>query len=91
MFSNAPADAITHKPDSLAYPLSLLFSSYRVSLAEYNRVLRVLFPPVAGDRGMVDGFCVWKPAGGLSEDFLTLLTYSLFKIFTKCFCKGKDL
>ena len=39
-----PADAITHKPNSLAYPWSLLFSSYRVSLAEYNRVLRVLFP-----------------------------------------------
>ena len=39
-----PADAITQKPDSLAYPWSLLFSSCRVSLAEYNRVLRVLFP-----------------------------------------------
>ena len=39
-----PADTITHKPDSLAYPWSLLFFSYRVSLAEYNRVLRVLFP-----------------------------------------------
>ena len=39
-----PADAITHKPDSLAYPWSLLFSSCQVSLAEYNRVLRVLFP-----------------------------------------------
>ena len=39
-----PADAITHKPDSLVYPWSLLFSSYRVSLVEYNRVLRVLFP-----------------------------------------------
>ena len=38
------ADEITHKPDSLAYPWSLLFSSYRVSLAEYNRVLKVLFP-----------------------------------------------
>ena len=38
------ADAITHKPDSLAYPWSLLFSSCRVSLAKYNRVLRVLFP-----------------------------------------------
>ena len=39
-----PADAITHKPDSLAYPWSFLFSSCRVSLAEYNRVLRDLFP-----------------------------------------------
>ena len=39
-----PADTITHKPDSLAYPWSLLFSSCRVSLAEYNRVFRVLFP-----------------------------------------------
>ena len=39
-----PTDAITHKPDSLVYPWSLLFSSCRVSLAEYNRVLRVLFP-----------------------------------------------
>ena len=39
-----PTNAITHKPDSLAYPWSLLFSSCRVSLAEYNRVLRVLFP-----------------------------------------------
>ena len=38
------ADAITHKLDSLAYPWSLLFFSYWVSLAEYNRVLRVLFP-----------------------------------------------
>ena len=38
------ADAITHKLESLAYPWSLLFSSCRVSLAEYNRVLRVLFP-----------------------------------------------
>ena len=39
-----PTDAINNKPDSLAYPWSLLFSSCRVSLAEYNRVLRVLFP-----------------------------------------------
>ena len=39
-----PVDAITHKPDSLAYPWSLLFFSYWVSLAEYIRVLRVLFP-----------------------------------------------
>ena len=31
-----PADAIAHKPNSLAYPWSLLFYSYRVSLAEYN-------------------------------------------------------
>ena len=63
-----PADAITHKLDSLAYPWSLLFSSYRVSLAEYNRVLRVLFPPVAGDRRIhrADS-CVWKPPGGLRE------------------------
>ena len=30
-----PADVITHKPDSLAYPWSLL-SSCRVSPAEYN-------------------------------------------------------
>ena len=29
---------------SLAYPWSLLLCSCRVSLAEYNRVLRVLFP-----------------------------------------------
>ena len=28
---------------SLAYPWSLLFFSCRISLAEYNRVLRVLF------------------------------------------------
>ena len=41
-----PVDAITHKLDSLAYPWNLLFSSCRVSLAEYNRVLRVLFPPL---------------------------------------------
>ena len=39
-----PADAITHRQDSLTYPWSLLFSSYQVSLAENNRVLRVLFP-----------------------------------------------
>ena len=39
-----PVDAITHKPDSIAYPWSLLFFSCRVSLTEYNRVLRVLFP-----------------------------------------------
>ena len=39
-----PTDTITHKLSSLAYPLSLLFSFCRVSLAEYNRVLRVLFP-----------------------------------------------
>ena len=38
-----PPDAITHKHDSLAYPWSLLFFSCRVSLTEYNRVLRVLF------------------------------------------------
>jgi KaiC/GvpD/RAD55 family RecA-like ATPase len=35
------ADTITHKLDSLAYPWSLCISSCRVSLAEYNRVLRV--------------------------------------------------
>ena len=37
-------DAITHKPDSLAYSWSLLFFSCQLSLTEYNRVLRVLFP-----------------------------------------------
>ena len=31
-----PADSITHKPDSLAYPWSLLFFPCRVSLAEFN-------------------------------------------------------
>ena len=40
-----PADAITHKPDSLVYPWSLLFFSCRVSLIEYNRILRILFYP----------------------------------------------
>ena len=44
-----PADAITHKLDSLAYPWSLLFFSCWVSLAEYSRVLRVLFPHITGD------------------------------------------
>ena len=39
-----PTDAITHKPNSLAYPWSLLISSNQISLAEYNRVLRVLSP-----------------------------------------------
>ena len=39
-----PADVITHKSDSLAYPWSLLFFSCRVSLAKYNRVIRVIFP-----------------------------------------------
>jgi hypothetical protein len=33
MFS---ANAITHKPDSLAYPWSLFISSCRISLVEYN-------------------------------------------------------
>ena len=47
-------DAITHKPDSLIYPLSLLFFSYRVSLAEYNRVLRVLFPLLQVTGGYVE-------------------------------------
>jgi hypothetical protein len=36
-----PVDAITHKPDSFAYPWSLFISSWRVSLVEYNWVLRV--------------------------------------------------
>ena len=36
-------DIITHKPDSLTYPWNLLFSSCRINLVEYNRVLRVLF------------------------------------------------
>ena len=39
-----PANAINHKLDSLAYPWSLLFSSCWVSLVEYIRALRVLFP-----------------------------------------------
>jgi hypothetical protein len=30
------ANAITHKPDSLAYPWSLFIFSCRVSLVEYN-------------------------------------------------------
>ena len=34
--SNASTDAITHKPDSLAYLWSLFLFSYRISLAEYN-------------------------------------------------------
>ena len=69
------ADAITHKPDSLEYPWSLLFSSCRVSLAEYNRVLRVLFSPVAGDRRIQRAdSCVWKPPSGLREDFFPATT-----------------
>ena len=62
------ADAITHKLDSPAYPWSLLFSSCQVSLAEYNRVLRVLFSPVAGNRRIHRAdYCVWKPFGWLRK------------------------
>ena len=69
------ADAITHKPDNFAYLWSLLFSSYRVSLAEYNRVLRVLFPPIAGDRRIHRAnSCVWKSPGGLRADFFHATT-----------------
>ena len=51
MFSNVfPQMQQPTSQISLAYPWSLLFSLYRVSLVEYNRVLRVLFPPVANDR-----------------------------------------
>ena len=49
-----PINAITHKSDSLAYHWSLLFSSYRVSLAEYNRVLRILFPLLQVIRGYLE-------------------------------------
>ena len=63
-----PANTITHKPDSLVYPWSLLFSSYRVSLAEYNRVLRVFFPLLQVIRGYLELTHVWKPPGGLKED-----------------------
>ena len=49
-----PIDAITHKPDSLAYPWSLLFPSYWVSFAEYNQVLRVLFPLLQVTGGYVE-------------------------------------
>ena len=59
MFSNAPVDAITHKLDSLVYPWSLLFSSCRVSLAEYNRVLRVLFPLLQVVEGYLELTLVW--------------------------------
>ena len=45
---------ITHKLDNLAYPWSLLFFSCRVSLAEYNRVLRVLFPLLQVIRGHLE-------------------------------------
>ena len=48
------ADAITHKPDSLAYLWSHLFFSCRVSLAEYNRVLRALFPLMQVTGGYVE-------------------------------------
>ena len=60
---------------SLAYPWSLLFSSCRVSLAEYNRVLRVLFSPVAGDWRILraDSY-VGKPPGGLSGDYFRVTT-----------------
>ena len=75
MFSNPSADAIAHKLDSLAYPWSLLFSSCRVSLAEYNRVFRVLFPAVVGDwRILRADSCVWKPPGGLREDSFHAMT-----------------
>ena len=68
-FNNASVDIITHKLDSLAYPWSLLFSSCQVSLAEYNRVLRVLFSPVAGNRRIHRAdYCVWKLFGGLRKD-----------------------
>ena len=39
-----PVDAITHKPDTFHIIGVFYFFSYRVCLAEYNRVLRVLFP-----------------------------------------------
>ena len=50
------ADAITHKSDRFAYLWSLLFSSCRVSLAEYNRVLIFLFPllqVIEGNRELI--------------------------------------
>ena len=47
-------DAIIHKPDNFAYPWSLLFFFYRVSLAEYNRVLRVLFPLLQVTGGYIE-------------------------------------
>ena len=56
MFSNASADAITHKPNKPC-----------ISLESFILL-------VAGDQWMVDDFYVWKPPGGLSEDFLTLRT-----------------
>ena len=44
MFSNVfPQMQQPTSQISLAYPWSLSFCSYQVSLAEYNRVLRVLF------------------------------------------------
>ena len=48
------ADAITNKLDSLVYPWSLLFSSYWVSLAEYNQVLRVYSPLLQVIRGYIE-------------------------------------
>jgi hypothetical protein len=54
-----PADVITHKPDSLAYPWSLFISSWQVCS---------ILLQVTGICGA--DTCVWKPRGGLSEDFL---------------------
>jgi len=44
MFSNASADPITHKPNKPCISLESFIFLLSVSLAEYNGVLRVLFP-----------------------------------------------
>jgi hypothetical protein len=33
--------------------------------------------------------CVWKPSGGLNEDFLYVVDLEFFITFTKMFYKGK--
>ena len=62
------ADAITHKPDSLAYPWSLFIFLLSGKSCWVQSSTQGFIPPIVGDRWMVDDFYEWKSPGGLRDD-----------------------
>ena len=63
------AAAITHKPNKPCISLESFNFLLSGKSCRVQSSIQGFIPPVAGDRGMIDDFCVWKPPGGLRDYF----------------------
>ena len=69
MFSNAFADAITHKPNKPCISFESFIFLLSGKSCRVQSSTQGFIPPIVGDRRIhrADS-CVWKPLGGLRED-----------------------